>query len=422
MKILLINTYDRGGAANACIRLHEGLLAVGVDSTLLVLHRTKDIPQSHQFRSHKKKPNPSTFSRILKKVDILFGSIIKKKLTPVQKFVSQREEDLDMFSNYFSNYDITESELYKQADVVNLHWVAGFLDYNSFFAKNKKPIVWTLHDMHPFSNGPHYEEWYSRMNDDGRPSKRLLSKEENYWIQKLKVENTSIFNKTENITIVTPSKWLGTASQNSLLFSKYDHKHIPYSLNQRVFKNLNKEVCRKILDIPLDKKVALFVAEYFVKRRKGYEYMDYAVKELKDDDILLCTVGALNNNLEKYNIRHLGIINDDRMLAVIYNAVDVFVIPSLMDNLPNTVLESLMCGTPVIGFDIGGIPDMIIHKQNGLIVDGISAQKLAESIRLFFKNQEKYDSKKINQKAKELYGSAVQAGRYKNLYKSLAEK
>jgi glycosyltransferase involved in cell wall biosynthesis len=422
MKILIVNTYDRGGAANACIRLHEGLLEIGLSSKLLVLHKSRNITHSYQFDTPKKKAKKTIFSRVLNRFLSILRINRNSKTTLFQKFLEQRENDLDIFSSYSSVYDITESPFYKEADIVNLHWVAGFLDYESFFAKNTKPIVWTLHDMHPFSNGPHYEEWYSKMGDQGRPEKRIWSKDEERWIAKFKIENALIFNKVQNITVVTPSKWLGIASQNSLLFSRYRHQCIPYSLNRRVFKNLNKEFCRKILDIPLDKKVVLFVAEYFVKRRKGNEYMNKALEELQSEELMLCNVGQIHTTLNKSYITNFGVIADDRLLAIIYNAADVFVIPSLMDNLPNTILESLMCGTPVIGFDIGGVPDMIKHKKNGMLVQDISAQELAKSIKNFFESSENYNSTEISEDAQASYDLKVQANRYYNLYESVLEK
>jgi hypothetical protein len=162
MKILLVNTYDNGGAANACIRLHQGLLNQGVASKLLLLHKTKDIEKSYLFKKNPETNNRSRsyyFKRIQHKIAKKWNfTFLKPRLSKEEVFFKKRAAGLELFSSPYSKYDITNSPLYQEADIINLHWVAGFLDYESFFKKNKKPVIWTLHDMHPFTGGEHYVE------------------------------------------------------------------------------------------------------------------------------------------------------------------------------------------------------------------------------------------------------------------------
>ena len=184
MNPLLINTSDRGGAANACLRLHKGLLQQNISSKLLVKNKSRnDIPETYNIsiqaieRTLKTKITAKTLS-ILKEL-----KLYKPKS---DSFISNRLNGLEMFSFPFSEYNLLKSDLYKNADIINLHWVANFLNYNFFFQNNKKPIVWTLHDQNPFTGGEHYTEKYLGIDEKGYPIKRIITKaEQNKFDRKL---------------------------------------------------------------------------------------------------------------------------------------------------------------------------------------------------------------------------------------------
>jgi glycosyltransferase involved in cell wall biosynthesis len=136
--------------------------------------------------------------------------------------------------------------------------------------------------------------------------------------------------------------------------------------------------------------------------------------------VQLFVIGNKNESLNNFkNIIQYGKVNDERLLSSIYSAADVFVLPSLMDNLPNTVLESLLCGTPVIGFPIGGIPDMVMHKKNGLIADAVSLDTLANAILDFLSEGILMSTAEIREDAVSKYDEKVQANNYIKLFKSL---
>ena len=183
MKILIINTYDRGGAANACLRLYQGLLDEGIDASLLLKKKQKNLPNAEILAPQKQKK--SILQKLNAKLKTLMRelNLIKKESTsPQLSFLKNRPQSLELFSFPDSNFDITDSPLYQEADIINLHWVAGFLDYKSFFEKNTKPVVWTLHDMNPFTGGEHYEENYSGIGIDGFPiEKNKGTKGEKYF-------------------------------------------------------------------------------------------------------------------------------------------------------------------------------------------------------------------------------------------------
>lgn len=399
MNVLLLSTSDRGGAANACIQLHQGLLKIGVNSKVLVLQKTKDtIPEVYCFLELYK---PRTFLKRIKKAPkvLLFKRRRKrkKKGRPIH----------EMFSFFESLHDITKHPLYEWAEVINIHWVANYLDYPSFFRKNTKPVIWTLHDMLLFTGGYHYAK-----NFPFDAYKDLI--EENYQLK------NKIFAQ-QKFQVVSPSKWLYNEAQNAReIYPLAEHKLIPYGINVDVFKPYSPiEEARAEFNLPTDKKIILFVAASVDSTRKGINYLLNAIKILPRKDFTLAIMG---NNAEKLQLdpeqtHLLGYRSDPSEMARIYSAADLFVIPSTEDNLPNTVLESIACGTPVVGFDIGGIPDMIWPGKNGEICSEMGAEALAKSIRKALNTD--YDRTWIRQNAVKRYGLTVQATEYKKLIESL---
>jgi len=415
---LLINTFDKGGAAKACLRLHEGLLREGINSKVLLKAKTENaISNTHQIsiqtlnRSFKTKTYTKA-RNILKEFDLN----IEKSDT----FLKSRPQGLEMFSYPTSEYDITKSELYREANIINLHWVADFLDYTSFFRKNKKPVIWTLHDQNPFLGLEHYSETLLGISENGYPMKRELLSIEKRKHEEFTNIKRSALDLVENLTIVAPSVWLAEEAQKSMVFKKFKTKVIPYGLNSNIFKPLDKVFCREILNIPINRTVILFVSESISNKRKGFEFLERAFEQLKNDDLILLSIGSKNERLtEKNNHRELGHISDERLLSIVYSAADVFVIPSLMDNLPNTVLESIMCGTPVIGFPVGGIRDMIQDGKNGYLAKEISVPDLTKSIERFLNDTNAIDRDKIRRDAVKKYDLSVQANAYIELYKEI---
>ena len=424
MKVLIVNTYDKGGAANACLRLHEGLLQEAIHSKVLLKLKEKSLPKTNQFQQ-----NQSSKSKlqIIKEKGLLFlrvmGILNKPKQSQEQQFLRHREPGLELFSFPNSNFDITSSPLYQEADIINLHWVANFLDYESFFSKNTKPVVWTLHDMNPFTGGEHYQETFLGMNASGNPNKRRISESEKRIFKKNLSVKVKAIQSTPNISVVAPSEWLCMEAQNSKVFNSKPVYCIPYGINSEIFKPRDKNFSRAILNIPKDKKVILFVADSITNHRKGYAYLNQALNFLQDDDVVLCAVGSKKTALESAkNIIELGAIYDERLMSMVYSAADVFVIPSLMDNLPNTVLESLMCGTPVIGFPVGGITDMVQDGDNGLLTKTITSTALLDSIQMFLESMDTFNRERIRENALKKYDLKVQADAYIKLFNTILKE
>ncbi|MDR7372331.1 glycosyltransferase [Flavobacterium aquidurense] len=423
MKVLLVNTYDRGGAANACKRLHLGFLLKGINSNVLLRFKQNNWPESKCFRQPQKK---NTFhdkvlnkaKRILKELKLYSDIDVSKRMH--QDFLSQRNRNLEMFSFPNSDLDITQSELYKEADIINLHWVANFLDYKTFFEINKKPVVWTLHDMNPFTGGEHYLEEFLGIDKDGYPIKRKLSPEEIQISNENLTLKKEVLDKFSNLTVVTPSEWLAKKARESQVFKNAKIHCIPYGLDASIYTPRDKKYSRELLSIPEGKQVILFVADSISNNRKGFIFLKRAFEQLSDSNLVLCAIGDKNSDLELIeNVLELGSIYDERLMSIAYSAADVFVIPSLMDNLPNTVLESLLCGTPVIGFPVGGIVDMIQDGVNGFLTDEISVNSLMITLQKFLKNPSCFDRVSIREDAIKKYDQSVQSQKYIDLFSSI---
>ena len=417
--VLIVNTYESGGAANACFRLAEGLRSNGVETSLLLKRNNTE-----HINAEVLKPLPvSELQYVKQKLGALFVKlkVIKKDklLSRQNRFIQNRSEGLELFTFPNSSFDITTSRLYMEADIINFHWVSDFLDYSSFFKKNTKPVIWTLHDMNPFSGGEHYEEKYLGMDANGFPIKRTLSKTETDIFSEVKTLKKTALENVHNLTVVSPSNWLATEAKVSEVFKDISVKCIPNSLNTDIYTLRDKNNARKFLNIPLDKKVILFVAESLTSYRKGFAYLKKAIENIDRSDLVLCVVGKNKVKFEFKNIIELGMIKDEVKMSKVYAAADVFVIPSLMDNLPNTVVESLCCGTPVIGFPIGGIPEMIVNGKNGLLTSEISVKALVKTLEEFLSNMQVYNRKSIHKDAIIKYSLDVQAKAYIDLFKTI---
>ena len=428
MKVLLVNTYDRGGAAKSCIRLHLALVTHSdIDSDLLLFKKEQNVPNSYRY--NKKSGIKNIFRKILRKSVSIINEmapiefLITTNKIKKEQFLINRSTRLEKFSFPNSDLDITKSTLYKEADIINLHWVADFMDVKSFFKKNTKPVVWTLHDMNPFLGGEHYSEKWEGISKDGRPLPRIVTDEENSWAKEnLKIKEKA-FQNIKNIEIVTPSKWLLDIAKQSSLFSGLNIHHIPNGLNTDVFKPRSQNFSREVFGVPKDKIVLLFVAESISNSRKGIEFLLKSFEELDRKDVLLCAVGAKTEELETIpNIIQLGVLKDERLMSLAYSLANVFVIPSLMDNLPNTVIESLLCGTPVIGFPIGGVLEMIEPGINGFLTKEISSKALTEKISLFLDNPYSFQSKSIRRDAALKYNQSIQVKSYLQIFSRLLEK
>ncbi len=434
MKVLILNSNNKaGGASKACYRLHTSYIKAGIDSTLLI----KDVPPpgisnaynywDFQTQKHKEETNTipkKILYKLLYESSIHKDARFDKELKYQEQILNARPPGLEVFTFSNSVNDITEHPLYAKADIIHLHFVAAhYVDY-SFFRKAKKPIVWTLHDMNPFTGGCHYAGDCEKYKTDCHHCPQLAGTINGDYSHGELRKKLAAFSDTDTrkMVIASPSTWLMNASKSSKALSGFEHHLVPYGIDSSVYKLKDKAASKKSLGLPGNKKVILFVAYLVDNVRKGYSLLTEAIKSINKDEYSVCTVGAKTPDTSAFSdieVHQLGYIEDEQLLSTVYNAADMFVIPSLADNLPNTVLESLMCGTPVIAFPVGGIPDMVQHGENGLLCRDLSASSLAESIMQFKNYEAAFVPEKISKDACKKYEEKVQVDAYLKIYNSL---
>ena len=221
------------------------------------------------------------------------------------------------------------------------------------------------------------------------------------------------------------SRWIAAEAKRSSLLGRFASTIIPNGLDTSDFAPRDKMFSRDTLGVPRDKKVVLFVADSATNKRKGFDYLAKALEGLRDrSDLFLLSVGGSEPKISGLPILHLGRINHDRMLSIIYSAADVFVIPSLQESFGQTVTESLACGTPVVGFDTGGIPDMVRPGITGYLAPVGNASELGSAIVrvLDAPDNSAEMSKNCRQIAEQEYSMQTQAQAYRAFYQTLLSK
>src|SRR5262245_40912632 len=416
MKVVHISTNERhGGAARAAYRLHDGLCQIGYDSQMLVGSKTSDSKQVIGVESPR-----DLASRFRRRV---LRYRIARSLRPYDDAL----ESCELFSDDRSEYGNLVPDQIPPCDVVNLHWVSGFLDYEAFFTRIRTPVVWTLHDMNPFTGGCHYNLSCARYLDHCGACFQLGSRDEDdlssgIWKRK-KAALSGI--DSSRLSIVAPSRWLADEARRAPLFNRFRVEVIPYGLDVHdTFVPKDQSAVRNLLGIPQNAKVVLFLAAQADNPRKGLDLLVRALgrSALSMPDLFLLTLGHGRPRLDfPVASLHLGFLDNDWFLPFVYAAADIFAISSVQDNLPNTVLEAMACGLPVVGVEVGGIPDMVRSGVNGLTVPLGDEEMLSGTINRLLNDRDlsREMGRASRRIAVEEYSLQLQAHRYTELYASL---
>ena len=369
MRVLIVNTSERtGGAAVAANRLMKALNNNGVKAKMLVRDKESDtltivgLPKSPMLHWH-----------FLWERFVIFCRL---------HFSRKHLFEIDLAN---TGSDITKLREFQEADVIHLHWInQGMLSLNGIrkILRSGKPVVWTMHDIWPATGichltlGCHY--FVSRCANckylpGGGSSNDLASR---VWQKKQQMQ------ADENIYYVACSRWLESEAKSSALLKGQKITSIPNPIDTHIYKKGNKEEARQRLGLPLDKKLILFASQRVTNENKGMSYLIEACRQLGD----LCEVVILGGHAEEVvaqlpmNAHPLGYVNDEQRIVDVYNAADVFVLPSLSENLPNTIMEAMACGVPCVAFKVGGIPEEIDHLKNGYVAAYRDANDLAKGI------------------------------------------
>ncbi|HBB32486.1 MAG TPA: glycosyl transferase [Cyanobacteria bacterium UBA8803] len=414
MKVLHLSNSDRsGGAAIAAHRLHQGLQQLGVTSQMLV---EKKISDDRMVLAPK-----TNFSKG-------FG-ILKPTLDRLPLRFYRNCEHSRLSLEWLP--DAIAPQAAKLApDAIHLHWICGGYLQIETLTQFKGPLIWTLHDMWPFTGGCHYSQDCDRYTKSCGACPQLQSGK-NWdlsrwvWQRKAKAWNSI------NLTIVTPSTWLAKCASSSSLFQDRRVEVIPNGLDLERYQPIEHRLARELLKLPQDKQLILFGAMSATSdRRKGFHLLSAALQRLSQsvyhENTELVVFGSSAPTYQTdfgLKAHYLGKLSDDLSLALVYASADVFVAPSVQDNLPNTVLEAIACGTPSVAFNIGGMPDMIEHQQNGYLAQPYDSEELAKGITWILQDEQRRQalSRRAREKFEQEFTLELQARKYLNLYKEVCQ-
>ena len=419
MRVVIINTSEQtGGAAIAAGRLMESLKNNGIKAKMLVRDKQTDCITVVGLRRN--------WLQVLK---FVWERVVIWKANHFKKH--------QLFAVDIANTgtDITQLPEFQQADVVHLHWVnQGMLSLKNLrkILESGKPVVWTMHDMWPCTGICHHAVDCTRYEQEchhcpylyGGGSKKDLS--------------TRVFRKKKAlyriapITFVACSHWLEERAKRSALLEGETVVSIPNPINTNLFRPRDKQEARRKCQLPADRKLLLFGSFKVTDERKGVKYLVESCRLLAEkypewkESLGVVVFGNQSGQLQDmlpFKVYSLGYVKDERSLVDVYNAVDFFVTPSLQENLPNMIMEAMACGVPCVGFNVGGIPEMIDHLHNGYVARFRSAEDFANGIQWILTEPE-YDelSEQACRKAVSSYSESTVAKKYMDIYNKITGK
>jgi glycosyltransferase involved in cell wall biosynthesis/predicted SAM-dependent methyltransferase len=383
LKIVVFSTADAGGAGIAALRHHQSLLSAGVSSQMYVAE------QGARTANVRVLPSPGqTVTRQHNGRVALSGlqALRKKRAAQLARYV-RRPPGLEMFSTPGQCADLGTLPYQEDFTVINLHWVADFLDPTlSLEALRGRPVVWTLHDMRPFTGGCHYAGDCRKFVEHCGACPQLGSDDPQDLSFRTWRAAKAAF-RVLDLHIVTPSEWLAAEARQSTLFRRFPVRVIKHAIPLDVFKPLNKKAIRQELGIDEAELTLAFAAQSLENTRKGTAFLLKCLELLASgplrDKIRLLLLG---NNPPAYfsqlgfAVNALGHVDDPEQMALVYNAADAVLVPSLEDNSPNVICEAAGCGVPVVAFAAGGIPEMIRHRETGWLAPVKDAESLAAGV------------------------------------------
>lgn len=410
MKVVHLNYSDiNGGAARAAYRIHNAVRDAGVDSAMWVNTAAAD--------DWTVSGPSSKFAKIASRVRPPISGLIRKTLCT-------KNEGLHSPA-------ILRSNLVKQinrsdADVVHLHWVQGEMLSIADIGRINKPIVWTLHDMWGFCGAEHYTEdfrWREGYRRNNRPPYESGFDLNRWtWERKRRSWNT-LFN------IVGNSNWITNCAAESVLMKDMPTQFIYYPLDLERWKPVTTSAARELLDLPLDIPLLGFGAIGGGRDpRKGFDLLLEALEYLRGevDDLELVVFGQLPPRDPPdlgFPVHYAGHLHDDLSLRVLYSALDALVVPSRQEAFGQTASESHACGTPVVAFELGGLPDTVVHEQTGYLARPFETDDLARGIKWVLTHGEgRAMGDEARRVAEACFAPSKIAGEYMKVYRRALER
>jgi glycosyltransferase involved in cell wall biosynthesis len=400
--ILHLSTSDQhGGAAKAAFNIHQSLLDKNQNSLLIVAKSSAD--------------NPNVVKAKFKSGFRWLMDVIRNwKRNRMYKKAFSKNGVLHSYQNY-SFLDIQLILDILKPDIVHFHWIGFNLLSIEDISLIKVPIVWTMHDMWPFSGAEHvcFDESY-----------KTGYKEDDIYNLDVWKRKSNAYSKVK-IYPVGVSRWISSVAKESLLFSKFSITTIPNILKTDIFYPREFESSRKYWRLNLTETILLFGSDY-KDTNKGYFTIETLIKRFDEEgrkDLTFVIFGEVpieykTKNLKLINIGHLKSTED---LAILYTASDITLVPSRIESFCLTAAESISCGTPVISFDTSGLQDIVMNDQTGYrcicFDENDFKSKVEQIIREL--DESKFKPEKLHQFCIDNFSSEKISSKYIEFYSSL---
>ncbi len=411
MKVVSIGTYDNlGGAARAAFRQHEALGRAGIDHWMLVGKKDSTDPKVIEAP-----PMPRSFVRSTK-ATLIRGFTIDKNRTPLSD---------TWFSFPLRDIGLAALDLVQSADIINIHWCSGLLSLNGLdeFLALRKPIVITCHDQWAYTGGCHYTSGCDGFLRDCSACPQLARDPVGVpaTVHRLRSEIA----RTRRATVVSPSRWMHELASKAPAFAGWRCEHLPMPLDTDVFTPQPRDAALATLGLTPGPWRILFVAERVAEKRKGFDDLVHAASMIEPvagrpvHFVAMGTPIELKGDLAQ-RVEFLGLLKDPAKIAAAYSAADAMILPSHEDNLPNTMLEALACGTPVVAYNVGGMPDLIRPGESGTLVPRGDIPALAGAVRhMLSSGQTQSLRESCRRIAEQIFSYPVHARRCIDLYEQL---
>ena len=408
MKVLHITANDFMGAGWCVLRIHKALLSLGVESKVLVAKKhSRDALVFEMLPNHEgvRKPENKLFRKIHTFFQLLgFFRIRTERASGLTKNIKWNTPVT--WHAPITDYDLLQSVLVKEADIIHLHWIAGFLDYESFFSKIDKPIVWTLHDENIAFGGFHYSR-------DKQKNYECCQQVEDYYVR---IKQKAI-SQVKELHLVALSDWMQQFIERQPFLTGRPVHRIYNGVDCDVYRIFPQAPARSVLGIPDDCVVFAFCAYRLYDERKGLKDLVKALEALRNDKIAILCIGGGDMPVEtEIPAFFTGEIGSDLLMSFLYSAADYFALPSYQEVFAQTPLEAMACGLPVVAYPCSGTSDLI-RDFNGVVCSDFTVEALREGIKKLMKTL--YDRESIRNHIVEHFAHQKIAGQYKDLYQSI---
>lgn len=388
MKILHITTDDRGGAGLCCLRIHQSLLEQGIESKVVTLCNHEHVKEEYEF---------GRFVDALFKIPSKILRVLGLTVTDRNKVINLFREKGAAYSLPCSHVNLHSCKWTKWADIIHLHWVNNYLDYPSFFKKIDKPIVWTLHDENFFWGISHFS---NTLIEDPLEKKYSTIKQR-------------AISDAKNLNIVLLSEYFYNKFKSNELLKGRNVKVIPNSIDTDVFKPFDKKIARQKIGLSDTDIIIGFTAFIITDKRKGLEILSRTVEKIGNPRIKILAIGGNPDKKTYSNVITVGMLKNPESICEVLSAADYFAMPSYQEAFPQSPMEAMACGLPVVVFPTSGTSELV-NKSNGVICDDFTEESLQKGIETLLDAE--YAPKRIRQDMATRFSPQKIANQYIELY------